>query len=272
VREQYSEPPLDQASDQAAHSVADDGLEPAGEQLDEAAQTTASGAEDAPVFLGEQPAEATVDQTSSQPLEPLPQPEKQPFYRSKIYTETVGLLKLMAEVVILFLIFSTLMGGFQIEQHSMDPTFRSGQRVVVSKLSGLLPDWLVGTAQASDGSQSSGMFALKRNEFVVFHSLTNPEEALIKRLVGLPGDTIELRDGAVFINGEQLDEPYINGQRTECHQFCGTIVLGSNQYFMMGDNRLVSLDSRSFGPIPGDKIVGRVILRYWPFDQISFYF
>ena len=252
MREEYSEPSFDQQADQTRYAGDELVFEPA---------------------VG-QPAEATAEQAQEQALEQpaAQQPEKLPFYRSKIYIETVNLLKLMAEIVILFLIFSTLMGGFQIEQHSMDPTFRSGQRVVVSKLSSLWPSWLVGTAQASDGSAPSGPFALKRNEFVVFHSLTNPEEALIKRLVGLPGDTIELRDGLVFLNGEQLDEPYINGQRTDCHQYCGTIVLGPNEYFMMGDNRLVSLDSRSFGPIPGDKIVGRVILRYWPFDQITFYF
>jgi signal peptidase I len=182
----------------------------------------------------------------------------------------VDMVQTGAEVLLLFLICSALLGGFEIHQNSMEPTFHEGQRVIVSKLNGVLPGWLVSTAHAADGDRSTP-FGLHRGEIVVFESLTSADETLIKRVIGLPGDTVEIRNGAVYMNGLPLDEPYVYGQLSECIRVCEPITLAPNSYFVMGDNRVVSLDSRSFGPVPAEKIVGKVLLRYWPFDKLSLY-
>lgn len=136
-----------------------------------------------------------------------------------------------------------------VDGHSMEPTFYGDDRLVVSRV-----NYLISEPQ--------------RGDILVFNSLV-PSEAeqgimLIKRVVGLPGDLVEIRDQKVHINGVELDESYtkevcqINRCRDDSWQ------LGSDEYFMMGDNRNNSRDSRRFGPVPITKIVGQVIFRYWP--------
>ena len=107
----------------------------------------------------------------------------------------------------------------------------------------------------------------------VFNSLVPSEVAtgtmLIKRVVGLPGETVELRNQDIFVNGEMLEESYIKEacRITRCADQSWR--LGQNEYFMMGDNRNNSRDSRRFGPVPLQKIVGQVIFRYWPLDSLG---
>jgi len=179
----------------------------------------------------------------------------------------VNIIQTVAEVVILFCIITALIGSFEIQQTSMEPTFHEGQRVVVNKLGASLPGWLVGTAHAANGEPAP--FAVHRGQVVVFNSLTTPGEALIKRAIGLPGDTVELRADGVFVNGARLNEPYVHGQLTACSNACSPVRLGPGHYFMLGDNREVSLDSRSFGPVPAEKIIGTVLLRLWPPDKVG---
>jgi signal peptidase I len=172
---------------------------------------------------------------------------------------------------LLFVILSALIGRFEIHQVSMEPNFHEGQRVLVSKLDSIWSSLFVRTAHAADSGRASP-FALKRGQVVVFFkSPARDDDALIKRAIGLPGDTVELRDGVVLVNGVAIDEPYIQDVHTSCASYCQPITLGPDEYFLMGDNRLNSLDSRNFGPIPASQIVGRVILRYWPLGQIDVY-
>lgn len=175
------------------------------------------------------------------------------------------------EALLLFLVISMLTGRFEIHQVSMEPNLHEGQRVIVSKIEKIASDWFVGRAEAAS-SQSESILSLHRGQIVVLYKTTNrTDDPLIKRVIGLPGDIVEVRDGVVFVNGELLDEPYTYGKRTNCNTYCRAVTLGPDQYWVMGDNRPNSLDSRSFGPISGDQIVGRVVLRYWPLDQIALY-
>ena len=190
--------------------------------------------------------------------------------RRCIPPEVASGLQMLAELFLLFWIFSGVVSGFEIHQTSMEPTFHEGQRVIVNKLGGLMERWVVGVAHAADDTPHVP-FAPHRGQIVVFRSLTIADETLIKRTIGIPGDKIELRDGMVFVNGERINEPYVHGQTTACHSYCRPITLGPGQYFMMGDNRGVSMDSRSFGPVPADNIIGSVVLRYWPPSAIEVY-
>ncbi|HEU5103566.1 MAG TPA: signal peptidase I, partial [Roseiflexaceae bacterium] len=192
---------------------------------------------------------------------------KQPRHGSTI----ADLAKTAVQALLLFVILSALIGRFEIHQISMEPNFHEGQRVLVSKLDSIWSSLFVRTAHAADSRRNSP-FALKRGQVVVFFKTpARDEDALIKRAIGLPGDTIELRDGAVWINGQLLAEPYVNDAPTLCGNYCRAFTLGPDEYFLMGDNRANSLDSRNFGPIPASQLVGRVVLRYWPLDQVEVY-
>ncbi len=94
---------------------------------------------------------------------------------------------------------------------------------------------------------------------------------IIKRVIGIPGDTIEIRDDGVYRNDEKLEEGYLpSGTPTQPRNLAfAKVTLGVDEYYVLGDNREVSLDSRSFGPVPLDSIIGRVLLRFYPFEQLG---
>ena len=115
----------------------------------------------------------------------------------------------------------------------------------------------------------------ERGEVVVFDP---PPEVLqacgaggtyVKRIIGLPGETVSQRNGQVFINGTPLEEPYLEPGRAGGRDF-GPITLGPDEYWMMGDNRQMSCDSRVWGPVERDSLIGPVFFVYWPFDRIGF--
>jgi signal peptidase I len=127
----------------------------------------------------------------------------------------------------------------------MEPSFVTGQRVIVSRVNYMLGDPL-------------------RGDIIVFQSPDRPgiDPPLIKRVIGLPGDTVEIRDARVFVNGQELNETYINGA---CVSRCNDLEehLASDEFFVMGDNRDHSRDSRAFGPVKRESLIGEALVRYW---------
>lgn len=193
----------------------------------------------------------------------------QPQRGQRLRRAIVELLRTAIQVLVLFVLISALIGRFEIHQVSMEPNFHEGQRVIVSKLNGIWDSLMVRTAHAAEPGSSP--FKPQRGQVVVLESPSGDGDALIKRVIGMPGDQLELRDNSVWINGQKLDEPYVNDLPTSCNTVCEPITLADNAYFVMGDNRPSSLDSRSFGPVSGDRIIGRVVMRYWPLDKIEIY-
>ncbi len=141
-----------------------------------------------------------------------------------------------------------------VKQNSMEPTLWTNNYIILSK-------------QAYTFSEPN------RGDIVVFHTdLTTPEGAeklLIKRVIGLPGDIVNIKDGKVIINGVTLDEPYILGPDTSGD--IQDLKVPPGQVFVMGDNRDVSLDSRSpdVGCVNIKAIVGKAVLRLYPFNEIT---
>ena len=169
-------------------------------------------------------------------------------------------------LAIALLIKTFLFQAFYIPSESMTPTLQVGDRVLVNKLSYKLHD-------------------VNRGDIVVFKAPDGEGAAgvkdLVKRVIGLPGETIELREGNVFVDGEPLDEPYLaDGESTTPTQnFSGkceppasesTCVVPADSYLVLGDNRNESKDGRVFGPIQESDIVGRVFVRIWPIGDIGF--
>lgn len=130
----------------------------------------------------------------------------------------------------------------QVEGASMQPTLHTGERVLVNKLA----YWSFGQPQ--------------RGDVVVFHAWTQHED-FIKRIIGLPGDTVEVKDNHVYVNDAPLEEPYLDQPTTGQE---GPVHVGADEVFVMGDNRGNSSDSRHYGPLPEEEIVGKAWLRYWP--------
>lgn len=174
--------------------------------------------------------------TAFPPVETIP-----PRPRLSIGRILRELLDTLIITAILFLIINAATGRFMIESVSMLPNLREGEFILVDKVS-----YFFGTPQ--------------RGDIIVFHRSDEPKD-LIKRVIGLPGDTIESIDGVVYINQHPIEEPYLDGVTT---LNLDARVLGEDEYFVMGDNRNNSKDSRSFGPIHRDVIVGRAWVIYWP--------
>jgi len=125
----------------------------------------------------------------------------------------------------------------------MEPTLHHGQYLMVNKL-------------------ALRLGAPRRGDIVVFRSPQDAKRALIKRVIGLPGEEVSIRDGLVHINGQPLAEPYIAPDRSSGNW--GPIMLGKGQYVMLGDNRNNSNDSRGFGPVSDSQFIGKAWFSLWP--------
>ena len=154
--------------------------------------------------------------------------------------------------VVALVVKTFLIQAFYIPSESMFPTLTEDDRVLVNKLSYRLHD-------------------VNRGDLVVFERPPNEPESdikdLVKRVVALEGETIEERDGALFVNGERLDEPYLQ-RGVESHDLAPTVI-PPDHVFVMGDNRGSSRDSRFFGPIEEDLIVGRAFVKVWPLPDLE---
>lgn len=146
---------------------------------------------------------------------------------------------ILAMVVHLFLAQATVVFG-----QSMEPNLHPHQRLIVDKI-------------------SYRLHAPQRNDIVVI-DLPSTEELLVKRIVAMPGEVVEIRSGVVYVNGQPIAEPFPHD--TSPIDMTPT-TLGPLSYFVLGDNRSNSNDSRAFGPVTLNQILGRVWLRYWPLDE-----
>jgi signal peptidase I len=163
-------------------------------------------------------------------------------------------------VAVALLIQAFLVKPYRIPSASMENTLLIGDRVLVDRIS-----WRFSQPE--------------RGDIVVFHSPVE-QPVLIKRIIGMPGDVISLQGGAVYINGKQLSEPYVrtvNGKPEPSEPFSNGLPwslqkpfkVPAGSYFLMGDNRTDSGDSREFGPIARGQFVGRAFARYWPPGRIG---
>jgi signal peptidase I len=115
----------------------------------------------------------------------------------------------------------------------------------------------------------------ERGDIVVFHTppaaaeeCPAPGGVFVKRLIGLPGDTVEIREDQLYVNDEPLPEPYVNGG--EVGDPFGPVTIREDEYLMLGDNRDASCDSRMWGTVPRENLIGPVFARYWPVRRIGF--
>ena len=108
------------------------------------------------------------------------------------------------------------------------------------------------------------MAKIERFDIVVLNE-SDDKEIIIKRIIGLPGETVQIKDNAIYVNDVLLEDDYAYGDTSNYDK----IILGEDEYFILGDNRLISKDSRYFGPIKKDDIMGEAVFRFWPINKIG---
>jgi len=178
------------------------------------------------------------------PSRPLDTSDTQPLSLSRAFGGRSVLREILETVLltlIIFLVLNTLTGRFQVRGSSMEPTLHDGQYLVVSKLA----YWLQ---------------APKRGDIIVFRPPNGLSDDYIKRIVGLPGEQIRIREGEVLVDGAPLREPYVVKQGV----YSGVWKMGSDEYFVLGDNRGNSSDSHMWGTLPRENIIGKAWVCYWP--------
>ena len=175
--------------------------------------------------------------------------EKRPFYKEVLEF----LCYLAAAAVICFLIITFIAVRSIVDGGSMNPLLQDGDNLIVEKVTYYFRD-------------------PARFDVIVFELENEPGTHYIKRIIGLPGETVRIADGIVYINGEPLDsDVYGNAPIEKSYRASSDVVLGEEEYFVMGDNRNRSQDSRTVyvGNVHKKQFVGRAWLRFWPFSKFG---
>lgn len=173
----------------------------------------------------------------------------------KIYYILFDLIQtLVIAGAIFVVIYAFLFRPYQVTGHSMDPTFADGEYVLTNLI-------------------SLRLGSLSRGDIVVFVAPPDKEKDYIKRIIGIPGDRVSVNGGSVYLNGEKLDQGAFlpSDVRTNGGNYLGEgneVVVPQDQYFVMGDNREFSSDSREWGFVTKNAVIGKSFLVYWPINHI----
>ena len=178
-------------------------------------------------------------------------------------------IETIALALFLVLVIQSAVQNYRVEGPSMEPLLLSGDRVVVSKVvyteidaeraAGYLP---VVSAEIDQKWHPLGELAY--GDVIVFKWPRDPSQNFVKRVIGLPGDHIKIELGTVFVNDEPIEEPYVE---YTLRQSLNERVVEPRSYYVMGDNRAQSDDSRHWGSVPIDHVIGKVWAAYWPADR-----
>lgn len=170
--------------------------------------------------------------------------------RPGLYVRLLSLLREVSETILiagmLFFAVNLFTARIRVEGGSMEPSLHNGEFVVINRLA-----YRWGNPE--------------RGEIIVFRFPLDPDRRFIKRIIGLPGDSIMVQDGQVFVNDILLDEPYVNA----APRYEGTWTVESQNVFVLGDNRNNSSDSQNWGSLRTEEIIGKAIVIYWPLKDLG---
>ena len=174
--------------------------------------------------------------------EPGPQPSPLRVLRSWI-------LDLLIAVSVSFFIILFVYQPVKVEGGSMEPGLEDQERIFINKL---VYRWE----------------SISRGDIVVFHYPRDTRKSFIKRVIALPGDRVSISYGHVYVNGKQVDEPYVPEEYLDTRSYPEKLV-PPNAYFVLGDHRSMSNDSRDFGPVLRSYIYGKAVFGYWPMEKMG---
>jgi len=182
-------------------------------------------------------------------LDPQTQPGRyQPNSPSLIKTISRGvweILQMLILAVVLYFAIDSVLGRVRVQKISMEPTLLPGEILLVNKLAYKFGD-------------------IKHGEIITFHYPLDPELDYVKRVIGLPGERVEVKEGRVYVNSQPLNEPYISAPPG----YEGVWNVPQDSLFVLGDNRNPSADSHVWGYVPLENVIGKVIAVYWPITHI----
>lgn len=177
--------------------------------------------------------------------------------------EIIEWIKAIGFALVIFFVINIFISTTTVYNTSMFPTLIEGDRLVLLRTK---------TVDRGDIVSFESDLTLSQRDIASLNLIQrmmvneDTKKNLIKRVIAVPGDTIEIESGVVRVNDEILDEPYIN---TVTNHDVKKTTVPEGEYFMMGDNRYVSLDSRQIGPVESDRIIGKVLVRFFPFTRMG---
>jgi signal peptidase I len=200
--------------------------------------------------------------------------------RQEIQHEVSELVKLVGIFLVVFICLKAfVLEGYEVQGPSMQPNFEDGDRILVWKL----------PHQLSQLSIFEGMVPFKQGDVVVFDSTVEPNKRYIKRVIAagppaVKGNTasastddptqsagvlVQYERGSVLVDNWRMDEPYLQEEERHSQESRDPQLVGPGEYYVMGDHRSVSKDSRTFGPVSDKHVVGKAVFRFWPLNRIG---
>ena len=193
------------------------------------------------------------DSAEKKPVLEMRTETKKPFTQTKVFKEIRDwLVSLAIALVVVGIIHTFLFTVIRVEGRSMQDTLYTGDRLITTVI-------------------DYKLFGLNRFDVTVCHFPNRKNERFVKRIIGLPGETIEVRNGVTLINGEPIEEPFLTPEKTERYHRSnfGPYEIPEDCYFVMGDHRDDSTDSLTVGPIPAGDIIGRARVIMWPLNRLG---
>ncbi len=184
-------------------------------------------------------------ETPEQPNTPEPQPS-QPSTLRMLHS---WVRDFFFSIVVSFFIILFVYQPVKVEGGSMEPGLEDQERIFINKL---VYRWE----------------KISRDDIIVFRYPRDPRKSFIKRVVAIPGDSVRISYGRLYVNGKRVEEPYVPLQFEDSRSYPETI-LPPGTYFVLGDHRSMSNDSRDFGPVPRSYIYGKAVFGYWPVEKLG---
>jgi signal peptidase I len=178
--------------------------------------------------------------------------------RQGLWTESLRLVRDIFLIIVIFVLFGVFaVQPVVVEGTSMLPQLNDGERLLVNKL-------------VYYKIQSVSWGHLERGDIVVFWFPKEPDKSYVKRIIGLPGENVEVKNGKVIIDGQELKEDYLDIEHNQAVPTFPAVKVEKHHYFVMGDNRDNSSDSRYWGLVPEKYIYGKAFFRYWKPSKMGF--
>ncbi len=190
-----------------------------------------------------------------------------PVRKGTLWAMFREILETLLFTLLIFFLVRSVIQNFKVEGNSMEPNLHSGQYIIVNRVEYLHLDLNFFRRLLGEKVEPNLVYLFhmpRRGEIVVFEYPKDTTRDYIKRVIGLPGETVEIRNGQVLINGVPLFEPYLSDAARAQTGDMPPVQVPPNTVFVMGDNRGNSSDSRNWGPLPLENIVGKAWVIYWP--------
>lgn len=193
------------------------------------------------------------------------------IYNARMRAALREAIETLALAVFLVLVLQATVQNYRVDGSSMDPRLVNGDRVLANKAVYMEIDAarvarFIPGIEAEEGKRWHPFGLPTYGDVIVFRWPSDPSQNFVKRIIGMPGDRVRFQQGTVFVNGVPLEEPYVEHPSSETRN---ALTVPEDSYFVLGDNRNQSDDSRHWGAVPRENVIGKVWVAYWPLANIA---